>query len=93
VNAESHALAQVSREIANYTRTIERGDFAFQTDVTRSMQAFVPAMQGCLSSPERQAAMNAFRAEQAARPESDPCLTSPFHAAALTAIPPPAPNW
>jgi hypothetical protein len=27
VNAELHALTQVNREIANYTRAIARGDF------------------------------------------------------------------
>jgi len=36
-------------------------NLAFQTDFTRFMQAFVPAMHACLSSPEHQAAMAAFR--------------------------------
>lgn len=45
-------------------------NLAFQTDFTRFMQAFVPAMQACLASPEHQAAMAAFRAEQAAKAKS-----------------------
>ncbi len=45
-------------------------NLAFQTDFTRFMQAFVPAMHACLSSPEHQAAMTAIRAEQTAKPTS-----------------------
>jgi len=45
-------------------------NLAFQTDFTRFMQAFVPAMQACLASPEHQTAMAAFRAEQAAKAKS-----------------------
>ena len=44
-------------------------NLAFHTDFTRFMQAFVPAMQACLASPEHAAAMPAFRAEQAAKSE------------------------
>jgi len=42
-------------------------NLAFQTDFRGFMEAFVPAMQACLASPEHQAAMAAFRAEQAAK--------------------------
>jgi enoyl-CoA hydratase len=42
-------------------------NLAFQTDFTHFMQAYLPAMQACLASPEHQAAMAAFRAEQAAK--------------------------
>jgi enoyl-CoA hydratase/carnithine racemase len=45
-------------------------NLAFHTDFTRFMQAFVPAMQACLASPEHAAAMAAFRAEQSAKPKS-----------------------
>jgi len=45
-------------------------NLAFQTDFTRFMQAFVPAMQTCLASPEHAAAMAAVRAEQAAKAKS-----------------------
>jgi enoyl-CoA hydratase/carnithine racemase len=45
-------------------------NLAFQADFPRFMQAFVPAMQACLASPEHAAAMAAFRAEQAANPKS-----------------------
>jgi enoyl-CoA hydratase/carnithine racemase len=45
-------------------------NLAFQTDFTRFMQAFVPAMQACLASPEHAAAMAAFRAEQSAKAKS-----------------------
>ena len=47
-------------------------NLAFQTDFTHFMQAFVPAMHACLSSPEHQAAMAAFRAERGAKPEKSP---------------------
>jgi enoyl-CoA hydratase/carnithine racemase len=42
-------------------------NLAFQTDFTRFMQAFVPAMRACLASSEHEAAMAAFRAGQPAR--------------------------
>jgi enoyl-CoA hydratase/carnithine racemase len=42
-------------------------NLAFQTDFRQFMEAFVPAMQACLASPEHAAAMAAFRAEQAAK--------------------------
>ncbi len=45
-------------------------NLAFHTDFTRFMQAFVPAMQACLASPEHAAAMAAFRAEQSAKIKS-----------------------
>jgi enoyl-CoA hydratase/carnithine racemase len=45
-------------------------NLAFQTDFTHFLQAFVPAMQACLASPEHAAAMAAFRADQAAKPNS-----------------------
>ncbi len=45
-------------------------NLAFQTDFTRFLQAFVPAMQACLASPEHAAAMAAVRAEQAAKAKS-----------------------
>lgn len=42
-------------------------NLAFQTDFRAFMDAFAPAMQACLASPEHQAAMAAFRAERSAR--------------------------
>jgi enoyl-CoA hydratase/carnithine racemase len=45
-------------------------NLAFQTDFTRFLQAFVPAMHACLASPEHAAAMAAFRTEQVAKPKS-----------------------
>lgn len=42
-------------------------NLAFQTDFRQFMDAFLPAMRACLTSPEHQAAMAAVRAEQAAK--------------------------
>jgi enoyl-CoA hydratase/carnithine racemase len=42
-------------------------NLAFQTDFSGFMQAYIPAQQACLASPEHQAAMAAYRAAQAAK--------------------------
>ncbi|MBI4840576.1 MAG: enoyl-CoA hydratase/isomerase family protein [candidate division NC10 bacterium] len=68
---EARCLAMADRFLAvPHTSLIHikrLSNLAFQTDFTQFMQAFIPAQQACLTSPEHEAAMAAFRAEQAAR--------------------------
>jgi enoyl-CoA hydratase/carnithine racemase len=68
---EARCLAVAQRFLAiphtSMSHIKRLSSLAFQTDFTHFMQAFVPAMQACLASPEHQAAMAAFRAEQAAK--------------------------
>ncbi len=68
---EARCLAMAERFLAvPHTSLIHikrLSTLAFQTDFTRFMQAFIPAQQACLASPEHEAAMAAFRAEQAAK--------------------------
>ncbi|MBI4241064.1 MAG: enoyl-CoA hydratase, partial [Candidatus Rokubacteria bacterium] len=68
---EASCLAMAERFLAvPHTSLIHikrLSNLAFQTDFTQFMQAFIPAQQACLTSPEHEAAMAAFRAEQAAK--------------------------
>jgi hypothetical protein len=74
---EAACLAQAERFLAvphTSMCLIKRlSNLAFQTDFPRFMQAFVPAMQDCLQSPEHRATMAAFRAEQATKVSALPC--------------------
>ena len=73
---EAACLAQAERFLAlphtSMSQIKRLSNLAFQTDFPHFMQAFVPAMQVCLASPEHQAAMAAFRAEQTAKIEGSP---------------------
>jgi enoyl-CoA hydratase/carnithine racemase len=68
---EAHCLGLAERFLAvphtSLSHIKRLSNLAFQTDFRGFMEAFVPAMQACLASPEHQAAMAAFRAEQAAK--------------------------
>lgn len=71
VELEASCLAMAERFLAvPHTSLIHikrLSNLAFQTDFTQFMQAFIPAQQACLTCPEHEAAMAAFRAEQAAK--------------------------
>ncbi len=68
---EARCLALAERFLAvphtSMSHIKRLSNLAFQTDFRQFMEAFVPAMQACLASPEHQAAMAAFRTEQAAK--------------------------
>ncbi len=68
---ESRCLALAERLLSvphsSMSQTKRLSNLAFQTDFRQFLDAFVPAMQACLESPEHQAAMATFRAEQAAK--------------------------
>ncbi|HSD52292.1 MAG TPA: enoyl-CoA hydratase/isomerase family protein [Candidatus Methylomirabilis sp.] len=70
---ESACLSLAKRLLAiphtSLTHIKRLSNLAFHADFPRFMQAFVPAMQACLASPEHAAAMAAFRAEQADKPK------------------------
>jgi enoyl-CoA hydratase/carnithine racemase len=65
---ETKCLAMAERFLAvphtSMSHIKRLSNLAYQTDFSRFMNAYVPAMQACLASPEHQAAMAAFRAEQ-----------------------------
>jgi enoyl-CoA hydratase/carnithine racemase len=65
---EARCLALAERLLAlphtSLSHIKRLSNLAYQTDFSRFMNAYVPAMHACLASPEHQAAMAAFRAEQ-----------------------------
>ena len=68
---EARCLALAERLLAlphtSLSHIKRLSNLAYQTDFSRFMNAYVPAMQACLASPEHQAAMAAFRADRPAK--------------------------
>ena len=68
---EARCLALADRLLAlphtSMSHIKRLSNLAFQTDFSHSMNAYVPAQQQCLASPEHQAAMAAYRADRAAK--------------------------